>query len=527
MRYFLLLFLLVMLTSCSFQTTKLDDLIHLDVYYVSDNNEEILVKTISDTSLMQPYYDSLFPPTANQTQLSPDLAYKLNIRTREKLIKYTLIFDLSKKIAVATNSSGTYSIPFDWVVDYLNSLSLEDQFSYLSPPDFNISINDNPISLAIDQDWDIVPANGVAYDMLYTTTSYETYQSLDTDINIKGYFANLEPDNIIITLSTENDSQVFKDPSLDNIPLPDIPGRYIYNIKATWNTPENGYTGTIIYTFGLNITLPIDYILNETSFEPGDCLSLLITNTNNLDYEIKTDTYNKTIGLFYYGENNQHLVALVPLDSRTTPGDYTINIYKNKGNTLVKTIDYAVIKKEFETQQLSISSTTASLKSQENSRKDNEKFGDAKSFSAGTQLWEGAFLMPVNGRISTEYATIRYVNKGVESSRHNALDIAAPTGTPILATNNGIVTFASDLIISGNVVVIDHGYGLFSSYVHLDKIFVEDGQEVSKGEIIGEVGTTGYSTGPHLHWALWKNGVYLNPWKFIESDPLLAFANQY
>ena len=122
--------------------------------------------------------------------------------------------------------------------------------------------------------------------------------------------------------------------------------------------------------------------------------------------------------------------------------------------------------------------------------------------------------MPVECELTTDFAEIRFVNNEQSSSRHSGLDLAAPLGTEVKAPNNGIVTFSMEGLLSpGNTVVIDHGMGLFTSYYHLDNLNVEQGKKVKKGEKIGTVGTTGFSTGPHLHYAVSIYNTYVNPYQ--------------
>ncbi len=138
-------------------------------------------------------------------------------------------------------------------------------------------------------------------------------------------------------------------------------------------------------------------------------------------------------------------------------------------------------------------------------------------------LFEGLFIKPVEGKITTPYAFTRYVN-GKRSSRHNAIDIAAPQGTPILASNSGKIIMAEELYLSGKRVMIDHGMGLVSSYSHLDQLNAKEGEWAQKGDIIGFVGSTGFSTGPHLHLAFMLNGVPVNPLTFFNQDPFEQIA---
>ena len=105
---------------------------------------------------------------------------------------------------------------------------------------------------------------------------------------------------------------------------------------------------------------------------------------------------------------------------------------------------------------------------------------------------------------------------GRKMNPHAGTDIAAPLGMPVAAAGDGkVVLMAGDLFYSGNVVVIDHGYGLQTIYAHLNKITVQKGQKVKKGEIIGEVGKTGRVTGPHLHWGASLKGIRFNPFSLL------------
>lgn len=116
------------------------------------------------------------------------------------------------------------------------------------------------------------------------------------------------------------------------------------------------------------------------------------------------------------------------------------------------------------------------------------------------------FSMPAAGRISSVYGSQRIMN-GVPKNAHNALDIANTEGTEITAPADGIVLLAhDDMFLSGKTVLIGHGQNIVTSYIHMSKIAVKEGQKVKKGQEIGRIGMTGRATGPHLHWVVsWKN----------------------
>ena len=101
---------------------------------------------------------------------------------------------------------------------------------------------------------------------------------------------------------------------------------------------------------------------------------------------------------------------------------------------------------------------------------------------------------------------------------HRGLDISNNTGTPIIATADGVINKTATDNGLGKFIVIDHGYGFKTRYGHLSKISVKRGQKVKRGDVIGLMGSTGYSTGPHLHYEVIRNGKFLNPRKFILSN---------
>ena len=116
------------------------------------------------------------------------------------------------------------------------------------------------------------------------------------------------------------------------------------------------------------------------------------------------------------------------------------------------------------------------------------------------------FQWPVVGPISGVYGSQRYYN-GVPGSPHYGVDIALPTGTPVHAPASGIVTLAEeDLFYSGGTIILDHGYRLSSSFLHLSRVSVSVGDEISQGDVLGEIGSSGRATGPHLDWRMsWRN----------------------
>jgi murein DD-endopeptidase MepM/ murein hydrolase activator NlpD len=124
--------------------------------------------------------------------------------------------------------------------------------------------------------------------------------------------------------------------------------------------------------------------------------------------------------------------------------------------------------------------------------------------------WSGRFIRPVNGRISSGYGMRTHPIFRVRRM-HHGIDIAAPHGTPIVAADSGVVVEAGYIRGYGNTVIIDHGGGVATLYAHCSTILVRVGQEVQRGQMIARVGSTGYTTGPHLHFEIRINGDPVNP----------------
>jgi murein DD-endopeptidase MepM/ murein hydrolase activator NlpD len=132
--------------------------------------------------------------------------------------------------------------------------------------------------------------------------------------------------------------------------------------------------------------------------------------------------------------------------------------------------------------------------------------------------WSGRFQPPAEAEVSGVFGSARVFN-GVKKSQHEGLDFRVTTGTPVAATNNGTVLLARPLYFEGNCVMIDHGQGLITLYLHLSEFKVKEGDAVEKGQIIGLSGGTGRATAPHLHFAVRWRGEYLDPRTLLELRP--------
>lgn len=132
------------------------------------------------------------------------------------------------------------------------------------------------------------------------------------------------------------------------------------------------------------------------------------------------------------------------------------------------------------------------------------------------KYFSGPFIEPTKGRLSSVFGKVRHYNNG-SSSSHSGVDFSNKIGTKVRAVQNGKVVLSESFKIHGNTIVIDHGYGVLSVYLHLNALLVKEGQFVNVGDIIAEMGATGLVSGPHLHWGLSLQSERVDPLKWTDK----------
>ncbi len=143
-----------------------------------------------------------------------------------------------------------------------------------------------------------------------------------------------------------------------------------------------------------------------------------------------------------------------------------------------------------------------------------EQINAARRINADSNGWQQRFLWPATGRISGVFGSQR-IYAGEPGAPHAGVDIARPSGTPVASPADGVVVLAAaaPFTLEGNLLIIDHGMGVNSAFLHLSRIDVKTGDRVTRGQLVGAIGATGRATGPHLHWAM--------KWQDERIDPAL------
>lgn len=202
--------------------------------------------------------------------------------------------------------------------------------------------------------------------------------------------------------------------------------------------------------------------------------------------------------------------AWIGIDLQTTPGDYTVRWRTPAGWQATDRI--TVGKGEFRISHITVEKKMAVFDKETLARIRADQASLKKTYSASV---EGnpdirMEIMPTSGIISTPFGAQRYVN-GEPRSPHSGIDIAAPEGTPVYSPLAGKVLLVSDMYLNGNTVVIGHGSGLVSIFCHLQQSGVQEGEWIAERTVIGSVGQSGRSTGPHLHWSIRFNEARVDP----------------
>lgn len=217
----------------------------------------------------------------------------------------------------------------------------------------------------------------------------------------------------------------------------------------------------------------------------------------------------------YFNPSQDSFKAVAGVDLYTEPGAYPLAISAN-GRVFSRKIKIA--KKEFPVQKLTLPKDMVELSPENEARVEQDQKKVAALWPNETdRIWNGNFMNPREGEISTAFGLRRIIN-GISKNPHSGVDISADEGKEVLAPNNGVVILVDDQFFSGNSVFLDHGQGIYTMFFHLSKILVEQGQQVKKGDVIALVGSSGRSTGAHLHWGVRVQGARVDPQALIKLN---------
>ncbi len=211
-------------------------------------------------------------------------------------------------------------------------------------------------------------------------------------------------------------------------------------------------------------------------------------------------------------------VVGIPLEAR--PGRHEIEV-RAKGTSRIA---FDVRHQDYETQHITLSDqrmVTPPAEVRERIFREAARINAAFAHWSEELVAELPFSLPARGRESSAFGLRRIFN-GEPRRPHSGLDIAGPTGTPVVAPAKGRVINTGDYYFNGKTVFLDHGRGLVTLYCHLDEIHVREGDVVTRGDPLGTIGATGRATGPHLHWTVSLNNARVDPKLFLPIDIVIS-----
>jgi murein DD-endopeptidase MepM/ murein hydrolase activator NlpD len=215
-------------------------------------------------------------------------------------------------------------------------------------------------------------------------------------------------------------------------------------------------------------------------------------------------------------------VGLLGVPVETNPGQHAVHVtaVNAEGEPHAQSVTLLVHHAVFEEESITLDEDTQhllepSVAEAETSRLQTEVW----SVVTPDRWWSGSWTVPVTGSISSTFGAHRSYNDSEEIKRHTGVDFRGGPSTPVNAPARGRVGLAEPLDVRGNTVWLDHGWGVHSGYFHLTDIAVEPGAIVEQGELLGTIGATGRTTGPHLHWEVRVHGVPVQPLQWLLTDP--------
>jgi murein DD-endopeptidase MepM/ murein hydrolase activator NlpD len=257
-------------------------------------------------------------------------------------------------------------------------------------------------------------------------------------------------------------------------------------------------------------------VLPKVAKQGGVCLIRTpgVYSFQSIEGEFRGDKIPMTLDL-----RSKTYEGLLGIDMDVRPGKYSIRFRGNDGDgKIYRGNSFLEVKKvNFKTQTLKLPPGMVELdpKTLERVNQEAKRLEDLFADVRTEKLWKGAFLRPIPGEISTGFGLRRVINRQ-KKDPHSGVDMRAEEGTPVWASNRGVAVLADALFFSGKSVILDHGWGIYSMYFHLSEILVREGDPVEKGAILGRVGSTGRSTGPHLHWGIKIHGARVDPFALLK-----------
>ena len=211
-------------------------------------------------------------------------------------------------------------------------------------------------------------------------------------------------------------------------------------------------------------------------------------------------------------------IALVGVNAQAPVGLYTLVVTATQDPFTRYAQQIPVIAGDYGSESITVSDEVAAAMTEEVMQSETELLTELFATQTPTALWDGYFNLPTSGDVTSVFGTRRSYNLPTPGAYHTGTDFGTVVGTPVFAPAGGVVVFAQALTVRGNVIIINHGWGVMSGYWHLAASYTNPGETVTRGQHIGDTGNTGLSTGPHLHWEFRVCNIPVNGLQWVQEQ---------
>ncbi len=428
---------------------------------------------------------------------------------KDRVYKYYFTTNPEEAYYVDSNEKA-FSIDSKKAAEFLSMKYAESSFESAKEPVLTVKGND--VAKPVSMKW----MYKVEKDK-YIQTSYTGENAPSADVSVSGTlvldFSN-KPDYTNVKLK-KGDEIIFDDiyENLTPSDIGEINSKLDVEITARWyESKEKECYGEAKYSFVANVSAPAEFYLGKDTVEQGDVVVLSAKNIVNIE-DIQFTSYPEMNYKPEFFRDGDYVVALIPISleweyaeqynfSLSAGGvnqNLTLNVTKKNINKtpITYTVGEEIVNR---------TRTAATLAAFEQAMKPIVETNET------TRYFDGNFIEPVSRSIRLGFWRTRKISSTGTTYTHTGVDYVVVAGDQVLATNKGKVVYVGEQIVSGRLVVVDHGCGIKSWYMHMDQISVNKGDIVEKGTPLGTVGATGFTNGLNLHYELTVNGVPVNPY---------------
>ncbi|MBP3292685.1 MAG: M23 family metallopeptidase [Clostridia bacterium] len=290
-------------------------------------------------------------------------------------------------------------------------------------------------------------------------------------------------------------------------------GQVTVDVVAKWyEDSSRTFCGELDYSFLSYVTAPAEFYLGMNTVDAGRFVTITATNVSIPENITYTSTMASTYKPTFYMEGD-YAVALLPIDAETAAGLYTVTL---SYGAVTKELTIAIENDGIKSSYYSIpAATVASTRNDTTLEAFEKAVGEIGAKASSTRMFSGSFAEPVNGwfQLLRGFGRDIYVNDATSPTyRNNGIDYNAGDGTDIIASNAGEVVYAGWLDYTGNIVVIEHGYGLKTWYYNLGSVSASVGDKVERGTVIGKAGSTGFTGISGVHFAMSVGDRFVSPY---------------